>query len=380
MVLAAEASFPLLTAAILLPLTGAVAVSLVSKRRPELLRLVALLFSGSAGAFTIWMLAAFDRNQSGFQFESTHQWIQEFGISWHLGVDGISLFLVVLTGVLFPITFVAVTPEKGPEAVLRLAPPARGGMHRCVHLARSVPLLRLLRDRPRPDVLPHRWLGLQRTGLRRAEVLPVHHVRFRADAGGHPVAGLRRARPGQQPARPRPPGAGRPPVRRPEPDPGRHRTRPGRARPDRRAEHAARRRRPAHLRSRRHRPGPGRAPQGRADRDRVGAGPGRSRRQLVEPVPLGCGQVDLPRLRPRLRGEGAAVPAAHVATGCPHAGAHRRVGHPGRRHAQARHVRLPALRPLPVPRCHRLLRARVPHPRRDRHHLRRPSWPRCRRA
>ncbi len=108
-------AFPLLTAAILLPLAGAIAVSLVPKRRPELLRLVALLFSGSTGAFTIWMLAAFDRSDSGFQFESMHEWITEFGISWHLGIDGISLFLVVLTGVLFPLTLVAVTPKKDPK-------------------------------------------------------------------------------------------------------------------------------------------------------------------------------------------------------------------------------------------------------------------------
>ena len=36
---------------------------------------------------------------------SQHVWIKEWGISWHLGVDGISLFLVVLTGVLFPLAF-----------------------------------------------------------------------------------------------------------------------------------------------------------------------------------------------------------------------------------------------------------------------------------
>ena len=112
---AATASFPLLTGTILVPLLGAVAVALMPRRRPELLRLVTLLFSGTAGAFTLWLLAAFDRGDAGFQFESTHQWIEEFGISWHLGVDGISLFLVVLTGVLFPLAFLAVIPKKDPK-------------------------------------------------------------------------------------------------------------------------------------------------------------------------------------------------------------------------------------------------------------------------
>ena len=117
MVLAATSSvsFPLLTAAILVPLAGAVTVSLLPRRRPELTRLVTLLFSGTTAAFTLWLLNAFDRHDAGFQFESSHQWIEEFGISWHLGIDGISLFLVVLTGLLFPLTFVAVTPKKDPK-------------------------------------------------------------------------------------------------------------------------------------------------------------------------------------------------------------------------------------------------------------------------
>ncbi len=109
-------AFPLLTASILVPLIGAVTIALVSRRRPEILRLLALLFSGATGAFTLWMLAAFDRHEAGFQFETVHTWVEEFGIQWHLGVDGISLFLVVLTGLLFPLTFVAVTPKQNPKA------------------------------------------------------------------------------------------------------------------------------------------------------------------------------------------------------------------------------------------------------------------------
>jgi NADH-quinone oxidoreductase subunit M len=40
-----------------------------------------------------------------------HEWIKPWGISWHLGVDGISLFLVVLTGILFPIAMLGVDPH-----------------------------------------------------------------------------------------------------------------------------------------------------------------------------------------------------------------------------------------------------------------------------
>ena len=42
-------------------------------------------------------------------------WISDFGISWHLGIDGVSLFLVVLTGLLFPLAIVAVAPHHDPK-------------------------------------------------------------------------------------------------------------------------------------------------------------------------------------------------------------------------------------------------------------------------
>jgi NADH-quinone oxidoreductase subunit M len=114
--LAANLAFPLLTAAILVPLAGAVLIALVPATRREVIRPLAVLFSATTGAFTLWMLGAFDRSDAGFQFATSRTWIEEFGIGWNLGVDGISLFLVVLSGVLFPLTFVAVTPKHDPKA------------------------------------------------------------------------------------------------------------------------------------------------------------------------------------------------------------------------------------------------------------------------
>jgi NADH-quinone oxidoreductase subunit M len=57
------------------------------------------------------MLCSFESGEAGFQFVSKHTWIQPWGISWHLGVDGISLFLVVLTGVLFPLVIAGIDPH-----------------------------------------------------------------------------------------------------------------------------------------------------------------------------------------------------------------------------------------------------------------------------
>ncbi len=104
-------SFPLLTALVVLPGLGALAVSLLPKRRPELARLTAVLVAAATGALSLWLLAAFETGEAGFQFVSRHVWIEDLGISWHLGVDGISLLLVVLTGILFPIAMLGAAPH-----------------------------------------------------------------------------------------------------------------------------------------------------------------------------------------------------------------------------------------------------------------------------
>ena len=78
-------------------------------------------------ALSVWLLVAFDTGDAGFQFViASTPWIEPWGISWHLGVDGISLFLVVLTGVLFPLAIVGTDPHHDEKPLPRLAAAARG--------------------------------------------------------------------------------------------------------------------------------------------------------------------------------------------------------------------------------------------------------------
>jgi NADH-quinone oxidoreductase subunit M len=93
---------------ILVPVAGAVLVALLSARRSEFVKLTAILSSVFTGALSIWLTIAFERSAEGFQFVSRHTWIEQWGISWYLGVDGISLFMVLLTGVLFPIVIIGI--------------------------------------------------------------------------------------------------------------------------------------------------------------------------------------------------------------------------------------------------------------------------------
>ncbi|MFM7872383.1 MAG: hypothetical protein ACKPBG_11980 [Actinomycetota bacterium] len=107
--------FPILSALVLAPLVGSVLTVIGSNRRPEITKLIALLSSAFTGALGLWLLASFETGDEGFQFVSRHEWISSWGIGWHLGVDGISLFLVVLTGVLFPLVIAGCDPHHGEK-------------------------------------------------------------------------------------------------------------------------------------------------------------------------------------------------------------------------------------------------------------------------
>ncbi len=111
-------AFPVLTAIVVLPLIGAALLTVLPRNRPDLLKQVAVLVSGAVAAMSIWVLVQFNTGSAAadFQFVDRQSWIPSLGISWTLGIDGISLFLVVLTGVLFPIAIIAVNEEKDPKS------------------------------------------------------------------------------------------------------------------------------------------------------------------------------------------------------------------------------------------------------------------------
>jgi NADH-quinone oxidoreductase subunit M len=111
MLAASSSSTALLPAMILVPFAGAAVIGLMPRSRSELFRWVALLTSVITGVLSIVLLAQFDADDAGFQFVVDRTWIADLGISLHFGVDGISLFLLVLTGVIFPIAILGSAPH-----------------------------------------------------------------------------------------------------------------------------------------------------------------------------------------------------------------------------------------------------------------------------
>ena len=90
-----------------LPLGGALALAVVPRSRYAAIRWWALAVSLAAFGTSLAMLARFDKADAGFQLVEKHQWIRAFGATYKIGVDGISLWLVVLTAFLFPICVIA---------------------------------------------------------------------------------------------------------------------------------------------------------------------------------------------------------------------------------------------------------------------------------
>jgi len=102
----------MLTWMILVPAIGAVVIALLPRHRPDLHKLAAVLFSSVGGAIALYMLSQFHTRTPGFQFVQNSSWIPSLGIGWHLGVDGLSLFLLALSGLLFPLAIIGVTPHE----------------------------------------------------------------------------------------------------------------------------------------------------------------------------------------------------------------------------------------------------------------------------
>ena len=94
---------PILTTLVLLPLVGGVLVLFTGRERAAWARQIAFIISLATFAVSILMWAQFDATSAEYQFVERHSWLPDFGISYHVGVDGISLLLVVLTTFLTPI-------------------------------------------------------------------------------------------------------------------------------------------------------------------------------------------------------------------------------------------------------------------------------------
>jgi NADH-quinone oxidoreductase subunit M len=95
--------FPILSWIVFLPLAGAILVGVWSRREPAAVKGIAFAVSIATFVLALVMYAAFRPEVGEMQFTETASWIPAFGIGYRLGVDGISLWMVLLTAFLTPL-------------------------------------------------------------------------------------------------------------------------------------------------------------------------------------------------------------------------------------------------------------------------------------
>src|SRR3989304_2128346 len=92
-----DMTFPLLSAIIFLPIAGALFVMLVPRKNSLFIKVFALVLTILEFGFSLPLFFNFDETTTGMQFTEHLDWFPEFGISYIVGIDGISMLLVMLT-------------------------------------------------------------------------------------------------------------------------------------------------------------------------------------------------------------------------------------------------------------------------------------------
>ncbi|OIP32342.1 MAG: hypothetical protein AUK47_20750 [Deltaproteobacteria bacterium CG2_30_63_29] len=98
-----DVNVPWLTLVLLIPLLGAASLLFFPSEQHAMVRTIALVVSLVEFGLSLVLLVGFKSDYHAFQFVETHDWIPQFGVSYLVGIDGIALWLVLLTTFLGPI-------------------------------------------------------------------------------------------------------------------------------------------------------------------------------------------------------------------------------------------------------------------------------------
>jgi NADH-quinone oxidoreductase subunit M len=96
----------LLSITLFLPLLGGLVILLIPKGQEQAMKQVALTASLLSFVASVWLLVPFDFRAAAMQLQERYAWIPTIGITYHLGVDGLSLPLVILTTLLSVVSIV----------------------------------------------------------------------------------------------------------------------------------------------------------------------------------------------------------------------------------------------------------------------------------
>jgi NADH-quinone oxidoreductase subunit M len=101
------ADVPLVSLITFMPLIGALVVAFLPRSQPGAIKITALVFALVSFGLSLLLLIGFNPTDPAFQYQEVHDWIPVFGIQYKVGVDGLSVLLVVLTTTLSWISILA---------------------------------------------------------------------------------------------------------------------------------------------------------------------------------------------------------------------------------------------------------------------------------
>lgn len=102
----------LLTIIGILPLISAGLIALIQIKNSELIKRAAFIATLIVAAASVFMAISFDKNSDQLQFIQKNSWIPAFNINFSVGIDGISLVLILLSTILVPIVILATWNES----------------------------------------------------------------------------------------------------------------------------------------------------------------------------------------------------------------------------------------------------------------------------
>lgn len=93
--------FPILSLILLTPVAGAVLMLFIPKKNTGAVKVISAVFASFSLIMSLIAFISFDKADKGLQFAEHISWVPRFGINYSLGVDGLSMPLVLLTAIIF---------------------------------------------------------------------------------------------------------------------------------------------------------------------------------------------------------------------------------------------------------------------------------------
>ncbi len=91
--------FPILSVIVFTPIIAGILILLIPGERKTEIRVAALAAATFAMLLSVWAYFSYDVSAAGYQFVEKYAWLPQLGISYHVGIDGMSVPLVMLTGI-----------------------------------------------------------------------------------------------------------------------------------------------------------------------------------------------------------------------------------------------------------------------------------------